>query len=332
MLARAAAWVRCPSLEHLTAESVREITRTKGVEFATALLFDRVQRSNRHARFIEEVADLRQQTPVRDLGVFRPRIVIVPGALYVERPDLGGDGQLVREVADDFGLPCERVPLASTGTLRQNARRLLDWLEDHGDSDLVLVTLSKAGAETKLALSSSAASREFRNVRAWINVCGPLDGAPLVNWLLAGRLRSWTLRMIYRVRRRDFGFVTELGRGPGSVLDFPFQPPPAMQIVNIVGFPLRHHFTSWFAQFCHGRLARLGPNDGTILLSDVLGWPGQLLPVWGADHYFRPADRAKDIVAAVLTWLSRSNQPGHLDSPTKAVTSRTTSSLTKPGV
>jgi len=61
--------------------------------------------------------------------------------------------------------------------------------------------------------------------------------------------------------------------------------------------------TTFFSRFCHRPLAVNGPNDGTTTLADVLAWPGEIYPVWGADHYFRPAGMARDLIAAVLRYL-----------------------------
>ena len=53
------------------------------------------------------------------------------------------------------------------------------------------------------------------------------------------------------------------------------------------------------------RLSPLGPNDGTVLLEDVFALPGRVYPVWGADHYLRPAGRdMSQLVAGILGYLS----------------------------
>ena len=47
----------------------------------------------------------------------------------------------------------------------------------------------------------------------------------MVNWILSSRLRTWLVRLQYRLQRRDFRFVTELGHGHGALLDFPLRLP-----------------------------------------------------------------------------------------------------------
>jgi len=81
-----------------------------------------------------------------------------------------------------------------------------------------------------------------------------------------------------------------LDRRAGGPLDFPLLLPAHLRVVHIVGFPLACHLTSRLARRSYRRLAPLGPNDGGgILLGDVTRLPGLIYPVWGADHYMRPA-------------------------------------------
>lgn len=226
---------------------------------------------------------------------------------------MGSDGRQIREAAEDFGCRTGLVPLASLGSVSENARRLAAWLEQQRNEKLILVSLSKGGADLKLALQSPHAPRLFRNVLAWINVCGPLNGSLMADWILSSRLRAWLFRFQYWIQRRDFGFISELRHGPPSTLNFPLRPPPGMRMISLVGFPLRRHMTTPFSRFCHRTLSAWGPNDGTVLLSDVSQWPGEVYPVWGTDHYFRPEKRARELISAVLRHLAEdfTDEPGH---------------------
>jgi len=91
-------------------------------------------------------------------------------------------------------------------------------------------------------------------------------------------------------------------------LDFELQLPPHMTMVTIAGFPLRQHLTTALAGRCHRRLTHLGPNDGSLILSDVCALPGLLYPIWGADHYLRPKTDVNQLVLAVLQYLDEELQ------------------------
>jgi hypothetical protein len=315
LLKRAAAWPTESSLDELDGEALRRITASHGIDFATTLLFDRFQKSPRHAGFIRQIDALRGPSSQWKSSL-DATIVIVPGALYVERPEMGGDGRLVREVARQLGLASDFVPLLSRGSAVENACLLAAWLDRQPPKPLILASLSKGGAEVKLALAASPQS--FRHVMAWVNVCGPVSGSHMANWLLAGRVRTWLLRLQYRWQRRDFRFVTDLRRSPGAPMDVPLVLPSGMKMVSLVGFPLRRHFATRFSRFCHRTLATWGPNDGTVSLCDLGGWSGEVYPVWGTDHFFRPESMAKELIAAVIH---------HLEEERAGVTSRTNSSI-----
>lgn len=304
LLRRAAEFRACATLAELNPKALAELTRRHGVDFATALLYDRLRKAPAHAPFLARMEAL-LAAPPRALPAVTWKIAIVPGALHVERPDLGGDGKLVREVAAELGVPCEFVPLASRGSITTNAARLAAWLAPAPDDARVLVSLSKGGPEVKLALARPDAPRLFRGVVAWVNVCGPLAGSPLVDWVLASRVRERALRFQYWLRRRDFGFVSELRRAPAGPLAQPLRLPAGLRLVSLVGFPLRRHLRTPFSRFCHRVIARTGPNDGTALLADACSEAGEIFPVWGADHYFQPPSRGRALIVAVLHRIAR---------------------------
>jgi hypothetical protein len=302
LLQRARDWPQYLTLESLSAEAIQQVTQQEGIDFATALLFDRFCKSPRHEQFIRRMDALRKN-PAREPRKLDLKVVVVPGALHVERPDMGGDGRLVREVASTLGWSTDLIPLASVGSVTENARRIRDWLTQRSGEKMILVSLSKAGAEVKMALASPNATELFRDVVAWINVCGPLDGSRMANWVLDSRLRTWMLRLQYLLQRRDFGFISELRHGSNAPLNFPLRLPPSMRVVSMMGFPLRTHLTTPFSRFCHRTLSRHGPNVGTTLLCDLQQWPGEVYPVWGMDHYFRPEAEARNLVAAMFSYL-----------------------------
>jgi hypothetical protein len=111
------------------------------------------------------------------------------------------------------------------------------------------------------------------------------------------------MRWKFRMQGRDFHFLTDLRQGRDTLLDLPWQPAPVMKIVSVIGFPLRRHVTGRYSRFCHRTLSAHGPNDGTTSLSDLQDWPGEIYPVWGMDHYFRPEQVAQRLIAAVLQYV-----------------------------
>jgi hypothetical protein len=273
-----------------------------GIDAATARLYQSVLDSPVHGPFIRRIAEILKR-PVP--SGWRPdaTLAIVPGAFYRENPRSGADGHLVREQAERLGCQTALVPLESAGTVWQNARILCDWLLERSDRPVILVSLSKGGADLKMALEEPGADRAFENVVAWVSLCGILNGTPNADWLLSWNPAAVLTRLYYRATGQNLGFLDDLRYGPGRPLDFELRLPAHVQLISIVGFPLREHLTHGIARRCHHRMAPLGPNDAGLVLADVCALPGLIYPVWGADHYLKPKTDVRELVAAVLQYL-----------------------------
>lgn len=306
--ARVAGWPHDGALEWLTPGRLAAVAAEEGVDFATALLFDRLVGSPEHGPFIDEVNELRAAPPRGELG--EVTFAVAPGAFYREMPHIHADGALLRAMAARCGCRTELIPVPSTAGLEENARILVDWLLAQPARPILLASLSKGGADVRLALRSPAAGRAFRHVAGWLNVCGMVNGTPLVPALLASPWRRWLVRRLFRWQGLDFQMVRDLDPSPGGLLAGPLRLPPHVRLVSVVGFPLQHQMTTRRARLWRRFLDPLGPNDGGVLLADVCSLPGVVYPVWGVDHYLSPERIGLDSLApALLAWLGRRLEP-----------------------
>jgi hypothetical protein len=284
---------------------LEQLTAEHGIDFATAVLYDRLSRR-------PDVAELYSQyvhEPLGNSGAYAGgHMAIVPGALYREHPHTGADGRVVLAEARRLGWYAELIPLSGSAAPQENAARLCEWLQRQPHGDLVLVSLSKGGADVKWALTLPEAAEAFDRVCGWISFGGILDGAPMVEWACS----RWFTRAWYRAACRiggyDFEAFKSLRRRECSPLSFPLRVPAHMVTVHVVGVPLRQHLSSARAKRWHRRLSRWGPNDSVTLLADVLRWPGIVFPVWGTDHYWQDRWDARRLVPFLLGIASRSKQ------------------------
>ena len=282
---------------------MHELTARYGVDFATAVLYDRVKRSPRHARFIEQI-DESQQRDRPNRSARDPIILIVPAAFYKEKPHSGADGRVIAEAATRMGFRCELIPLLSTGTLAENSGILRDWLGRHRTEKTILISVCKGGADVKVALNTLDAEPRFANVLAWVNICGTLSGSPFAEWMLATKPRFFAAWLFCKCGGHNFQFLQEIVPSRAGPLSAPIRLPPEMDLINVVGFPLRKHLSNGFMRRCHKFISQHGPNDGGVLLADLCHLPGLIYPVWGADHYLRPEARAGRIITAVLDYIT----------------------------
>ena len=281
--------------EEPTEEGLRRLAQAEGIDAATAALYAYLRNASRHRGFIDAV----ERGEVPALRGDPPRVIVMPGAFHVEYPQTGGDGQRVLELAGELGWPAERVGVPSLAPMAQNAAALVEALAREAGRPAIVVSLSKGGADGRAAIERPGAAQELRDVRTWVSLSGMAMGTPLVAWLRARPLRCWGVRALLRWRGQRFGVVEELRRG-GAALAAPFALPPGMRAIHVLGFPRVADLSDAWARRGHARLAELGPNDGGgIILADALRWPGDVYPVWGADHYLRRAD-AREMLRRVL--------------------------------
>lgn len=297
LLQRAADWPELPNLAMCSAEQISLLARNRGLDFATAVLYDRVLREPKNREFFNRAQT--QKFPECDRSVL---VGIVPGAFHRDHKNTGANGGRVAQLVKKTGCAVEIVPVDSFGSLQRNGRMILDWLGKQQQArKLVLIGLSKGGADIKTALALPNAAKAFSNVVAWVNLSGLTEGTPLVEWLRNRFWRKLGVRLLLWLRGQKYSVVEELRHDRNGPLLFWPDLPPDLQVVHVLGFPLRRHLAHRWAPRAYERMAALGPNDGGgFLLSDVSRLPGVVFPVWGADHYLRPDWDVETILLRVL--------------------------------
>ena len=285
------------SYDQCTHATLADITKQHGVDFATALFFDRVRRVPRNRAFAAALE--RVDHPARSVRG-RGKVLIVPALFYRRQPTRGGDGAVVRHVAERAGLDVEVAPVESGGSARRNATILCDVFSRRASEPTVIVSLSKGSADLRLAFERMAGTPD--GLRAWINVNGLLRGTPAIDRFLERWWRRWLLRMIIRRGGGSPELPAEFTTAPSSPLHRAVSAPSGVLIINLLGFPLTAHLRTPLGRLRHRQMARFGPNDGLGLLRDAIIEPGLTYPVWGADHYFR-VPTVPVLLARVIAYL-----------------------------
>ena len=306
LLRQAADWL---ANRQLDAASLRQLAQERGLDFATAVLYHALRQSPRQGPLIARLDEPVQKTPMLDV-----EIVIVPGAFYKEKPDTGADGRIIQASARRLGITTVTVPLLSFGSIADNATLLADWLRQRTKLPIVLVSHSKGTTEIRQLLARPDAADLFRRVQAWIDLSGLFLGTPIIDWLRRHRLNWWLVRLLFWWKGFAFSVLNEIDRAACPPWPGALDAVPHLDVIHVIGFPLERHLTMPIVRRGYRRLSPLGPNDGTVLLEDVFALPGRVYPVWGADHYLRPAGRdMSQLVAGILECLAeklRSQESG----------------------
>jgi hypothetical protein len=276
-------------------EAMVDLTAREGIDLATAVLY--LWARQRHRAFIDAV-DAFEPTPGARLDL-PGTLLIAPAAGWRERPEYGGDGAVIRSIAEDLGIATGLIELGSTASIAHNAALLRRALAEHPASSVILATASKSAAELKVAVREPGAHRDA--VKAWVNLGGLLQGTPLLDWGRRHRMTWLFVRLFMLAKGIESSFLDGLSwRTP--LLTGPCTLPADIPVINVVGFPLRSHLSGTIAKR-HGHLAPLGPNDGYGLLLDAMA-PGHVYPVWGASHYLRAPLLTKAFYG-MFAWLAR---------------------------
>lgn len=290
VLARAAAWPGDDDWRALDAGRLRAIATEQGIAFATSLFYDRLRRT-------PFVAAL-DATP--DAVVRVPWTVgVVPGALHRRAPHTGADGRIVIDEIVRAGGRAECIPLPDFGRLDNNAAIVAEWLR-RTKGPVVLVSLSRGASDVRRALERPDATERFARVTAWVSLAGTEFGSPLVQWLRTRPLRSALIRSLYWWYGLPFEAIGELARSDG-----PDRWPTRVRSLHVVGVTCPWHAIGRKTKRGYPRLSPLGPNDGVVLLGDATRLPGDVYPVWGADHYLRPSGRDMGVlVRQIVRYLA----------------------------
>ena len=281
LLGKAAGESRFENCRKLNVATLGKIAASEGLEFATALAYDRVLREARNRAFFDLVA--RSAAERIDPEVL---FAIVPGAFYQVHRHSGADGARLVRILRAAGARVEILPIGNFGRVQENAGMIADWLDGKRGEKVVLLSLSKGSADVKMAL------RERPELAAkllgWVSLSGISNGTALVDWLGRQRWRMVGIRFYFWWRRLEMAALEDLRTG--ELLEDWGSAREELPLVNVCGFPLKRHLTHRWAPKGYRRLARLGPNDGGgILLAEVTQRPRIVFPVWGADHYLTPS-------------------------------------------
>jgi hypothetical protein len=301
---RAAEYPAAEDFRQLTVPVLARIAETKGLDFATGLLYERLVRSQPTRSFLDEI---RIETKPDRTVLFG----LVPGAFYQNHKHTGADGARIIELIRKSGCECQTVPIRSFGTLEENAALISRWLAMQRGKRVALVSLSKGSADLKIAIQN-ASPEIFDTVISWVSFSGIVHGTPLINWLKDQRLRLLGVKLLLMLRGQSFSSAEDLKYREDGPLSSWSKIPPQLQIIHICGFPRHRHLRHPWAPRAYRRLAKSGPNDGGgILLGDVGRLPGIVYPVWGADHYLQPLWDCTGLLRNILaraTW-ARAAEP-----------------------
>jgi hypothetical protein len=296
--------------------ALQALTRELSADVATlhyiARLYDQPDNrdmQDRYHRLFGEITSSPREDVIAELERFRDyQIVFVPGYAYRSNPANGADFSRQRALLTELGFTPILIETEELGSVAANAAMITDVLRDLAaqHDKLVLVSASKGGAETAMALNALRTEPVIDKVRAWISVGGLLRGSPYADRYLSG-IKRWVARLMLKRQGQPEDILDDLSTVRRRPAFDNLTLPPDVLLLHYVGAPL----SGDVRDETRGRyklLRRLGPNDGLTLLADELTDGGLVVTEVGLDHYFRAPDidlRTVALTYAVLDELEQ---------------------------
>ena len=218
-------------------------------------------------------------------------VLVVPTFLYTRIFAAGADMAVPRAALQKAGLTCHFVETDDDGPVEANADLVAAAIRARAQSGrrLIILSASKSGPEVALALTKLGPA-ETRHVAAWINAVGALQGTPLADDRLFPELK-------YIVGELDDAGMDSMTTARSRQRFDSFRIPEHVLVVNYFGIPVSGSISFWMRR-SYSPMRKYGPNDGNVLLPDMIFPGGVTLAELGADHFMR--NRPLDIATVAL--------------------------------
>ena len=236
-------------------------------------------------------------------------LLFVPGFHYRTDPTSGADFHSQRQWFRRLGLHAQLVASSEDGTVEENAAIIAGAVRSESGANrrLILISTSKGGPETALALGKLLGSGETESVKAWLSVGGLIRGTFLADQVM-GWPQSWLARIMFSASGNDPkslpGLTTRASRARMEGIRLPSH----LFILQFVGAPLSGQVAS-DVKGRYVRLRKYGPNDGLTLLADELLPNGVTIIEPGLDHFYR--DPEIDLKSLAIANIVADELEGH---------------------
>ncbi len=287
-----------------TRDELKVISQTWSVDLATLFLVHRILNDPVNRTVKKKFDDAFQQIKLKRISQ-RPSprgkyvFVLVPGWLYASNPANGGDFARPRQALEQAGIETRLIAVRENGTVEENSEIILERLKQWSTEliQIIMISVSKAGAEVALALTRSSSSVQISHVAAWVNIGGAIGGSRLVDYI-SGPRRWYTWLFVTRGRSLSGldSLLTDRSRKRTEKMALPAD----LLVLNYVGIPLSGQITEP-TKYGYSLLKEDGPNDGMHLIIDEIVPRGDTIIELGLDHYYRHPDIDLKTIALATT-------------------------------
>jgi hypothetical protein len=282
----------------LDRQTLKAISQDASPDFAALFLIKQLLSKPRNLKFqtnyLQETkrikSDLKRNewSEIVRLALRRYEVVFAPGFHYLTDRSSGADFANQRQFFHELGVRVHMIRTAEDGTVEENAAIIAANIRALRDTNIILVSTSKAGPEVALALGKILAPDETARVKAWISVGGLIRGTPLADYATTWP-QSWIVRLMFLYSRTGFQGIPGLKTTASQARMEGIRIPNRIMIVEYIALPLSGDICG-SVRNRYFRLRKGGPNDGLTLLADELLPNGIAVIEPGVDHFYEAPD------------------------------------------
>jgi len=295
-------------------DDLKKLSDEFSVDFAALYLADEIAHVPANRRFrhdfdqaVEYVRKNRSEGGFQlPSGANNYEIMFVPTYLYKRITMTGADMAVPRAALEKAGFPCTFVETQDDGGIEANADVVVAAIRARAQSGrrLIIVSASKSGPEVALALTRMKPG-ESAHVAAWINTVGALQGTPLIDDRVLPEIE-------FIVGKVDPAGPESLTAARSRPRFQSFHVPKHIFVVNYFGIPTIGSISFLASRGYFPLRKKYGPNDGLVLLPDMIFPGGITLVQLGSDHIKLNDHIEVNSVALAITvveWVENKNHP-----------------------
>lgn len=290
-----------------TREQLRKISEEFSVDFAALFFAHRLMQEEGNEQLQRDF--LRNLDRVRAGSIAYPRkdilIMLVPGYDYKDNGHLtGADLRKPRALIEAAGYEVDFVDIDPLGSVEENAAYLKSRLLARRGRKVALAGPSSAGPAIHLALGKLLTTDESKDVLAWLNLGGILQGSPLLDQFDRG-LKGWLFAAILWLKNWKKHSFESMQAGVSRIRFKSLNVPEHVVIYNYVGLSLSGDI-SRFGRDKYSMMKVDGPNDGLTLLPDIIAPNSKTILSPKTDHFFaEDPEIDKKTLAFLMTIFER---------------------------
>lgn len=288
----------------LSTNTLAEIAANNSMDVATLYFMQRAyqDKQNKQAQdlyltYLDQLSDnnfKKQLSPLADFYV-----AFVPGLDYNDTTN-GGNFARQRRLLAASGIQNELILTDDWGLTDDNAatiaKRLKELSEQH--EKIIVVSASKGGLETAVALGKLLKPEETKSIKAWVSVGGILNGSPVADTYLCWP-KCWIAEIGLMTVGQKISLVEDVSYKKRAAEFTEFNFPDNIKRVHFVGAPLATQIHKRIkGNYCS--IKKFGPNDGITPLMDEVSQNGIIVSELGLDHYYSSPTIDKKTIALAL--------------------------------